>query len=144
MIVGSLITGSAVPLGFAIVLLLVEFEVSVILGATPVAAAPIAAAGLYAVVELTLWSLEVRGRQPGWSSITGRDVARLVVVATGFIIVVGSIQALSGALPLAHGVVVQAIGLAAAAVTLTTIWMLLGRGHREDDRPGRDAENPYR
>ncbi len=140
MIAGSLINGSAVPLGAAVVLLLVEFEVSVILGATPVAAAPIAAAGLYAIVEMTLWSLEVRGRQPGWSSITGRDVARFVIVATGFTIIVGSIQVVSTALPLTHGIVVQAIGLTAAAAAIATIWVLLGQRDTQDDRTGRRIE----
>ncbi len=144
MIAGSLYTGSAVPLGAAVILLLVEFEVSVVLGATPITAAPIAAAGLYAIVELTLWSLEVRRRQPGWSSITGRDVARLIIVAAGFVAIVGFIQAVSTALPLAHGIVVQAIGLTAAAVTLATIWVLLGRRDTEDDRISRSAEESRR
>ncbi len=144
MIAGSLVTGSAVPLGAAVVLLLVEFEVSVILGATPVATAPVVAAGLYALVELTLWPLEVRGRQPGWSSITGRDVARLVIVAAGFAVIVGSIQGVSTALPFTHGIIVQAIGLTAAAVAIATIWVLLGQRDTQDDRTGRGPGEIWR
>jgi len=120
----SMVTGSAAAIAVALLLFLGVFEASVLADAVSVWSVPLAAAGLFAVAELAFWSAALAGRGSGWSTITVFDGARLVIVTVAVGGVAALVLGLSTGLPVSHGILVQAMGVAAAAAAVAILWAL--------------------
>ena len=125
----SLSTGAIPPLLIAMLLLFAEQAGSIVFGNATTGLVPIGAAGLYLVIELSMRSLEVRGRHPGWRSFGRADAIGI----TGITLLVGTmawlISALAGGIDLDGGIFLHGIGIAATAAVLGVIWLLVGRDH---------------
>jgi hypothetical protein len=122
----TLTTGAIPPLLIASILLFAEFTGLIVFEAAPRLAVPMAAAGLYLVVELAVRSLELRGIHPGWRSFAAADA--LAVAATA--LVVGLMAALVAAVATRsgpEGIFYDAVGIAAAAAVIGVIWLLVRR-----------------
>ena len=127
----SLRTGATPPLLMAVLLLLVEFAASIVFGDVGIGFVPVAAAGLYLVIELTMRSLEVRGRHAGWRSFRPADAVSVGGVAIGVAAIAWLVALASSGRELPEGIFVQAVGIAAAAGVIGVIWVLVSR-----DQPG--------
>ena len=120
-------SGATPPLLIAVSLLFAELAGSIVFGSARLALVPIAAAGLYLLVELSIRSLEIRGRHPGW-----RDLRRLDALRTaGIAALVGSmallVSVLATGIDVPGGIFMHGVGIAAAAAVIGVIWLLVGR-----------------
>lgn len=129
----SLATGATPPLLMAVLLMLVEFAGSLVFAGARLALVPIAAAGLYLVVELSLRSLELRGRHPGWRSFRVSDAIGVATVTLLVGVMAWLVAIAATGFDLPEGIFIQAVGIAAAAGVIGVIWLLVGR-----DQPGRE------
>ncbi len=123
----TLSTGVTPPIIMATLLLTVELAGVVVFGDPPLGLVPIAAAGLYLLVELSMRSLETRGRHPGWREFRWVDAVRTggVAVLVGLITWLVTILATGPDLP--GGIFMHSVGIAAAAAVIGVIWLLVGR-----------------
>ena len=123
----SVTTGATPPLLIAVLLLLGESAGVILFGSGWLALVPIAAAGLYLVIELSARSLEIRGYQPGWRDFAWPDALRLGGVA----LLVASMAWVAAFLATGTeppgGIFMHAVGIAAAAAVIGVIWLLVGR-----------------
>lgn len=120
-------SGATPPLLIAVSLLFAELAGSIVFGTARLALVPIGAAGLYLLVELSIRSLEIRGRHPGW-----RDLRRLDALRTaGIAALVGSmallVSVLATGIDVPGGIFMHGVGIAAAAAVIGVIWLLVGR-----------------
>lgn len=120
-------SGATPPLLIAVSLLFIELAGSIVFGSARLALVPIGAAGLYLLVELSIRSLEIRGRHPGW-----RDLRRLDALRTaGIAALVGSmallVSVLATGIDVPGGIFMHGVGIAAAAAVIGVIWLLVGR-----------------
>jgi len=123
----SLATGATPPLLMACLLLFGEFAGTIVFGDAGMHLVPMGAAGLYLVVELSLRSLEARGRHPGWRSFRLSDAMSVgaitfLVGATAWTVAIASTG-----FDLPEGIFVQSVGIAAAAAVVGVVWLLAGR-----------------
>ena len=123
----ALATGATPPLLIAVLLLFVEFAGTIVFGDPGLFLVPIGAAGLYLVIELSLRSLEVRGRHPGWRSFRVSDAVS--VAAVTFLVGALAWMVAMGAtgFDLPEGIFIQSVGIAAAAAVIGVVWLLVGR-----------------
>ena len=123
----SLGTGVTPPVLLAVLLIVGDFAAVLVLGDAHWGIAAVAAGGLYLVVELTMRSLEVRGRLPGWRTFTVGDGVGVVAIAAGIVAMawVAAIVGSADALP--QGIFAQAVGVAAAAAVIGILWVLVDR-----------------
>lgn len=123
----SLGTGVTPPLLLAVLVIVVDFGGVLVLGDADWRLAPIAAGGLYLLVELSMRSLEVRGRLPGWRSFSMRDgigvaaTTAAVAAMAWLAAIVGGRDAIPG------GIFAQAVAVAAVAAVIGIIWVLVER-----------------
>ena len=82
--------------------------------------APLVAAALVAVAELSYWSLEARGRIVGEPGETLRRLAYVATLALGTVIVAGVLLAVSDVLG-SRGLALDLLGAAAAAGALVAV-----------------------
>jgi hypothetical protein len=123
----SLGTGVTPPLLLAGLLIVADFAAVLVLGDAHWGIAPVAAGGLYLAVELTMRSLEVRGRLPGWRTFTTVDGVAVAVTTAGIAAMawVAAIVGTADALP--RGIFAQAVGVAAVAAVIGILWVLVDR-----------------
>ena len=123
----ALTTGATPPLLMAVLLLFVEFAAALVLGDAGLSLVPMAAAGLYLVVELSLRSLEVRGRHPGWRSFRLSDAVGVAAVAFLFGAMAWMVAIAATGFDLPEGIFIQSVGIAAVAAVIGVVWLLVGR-----------------
>ena len=125
----SLSTGATPPLLLAVLLLLAELAGSLVFGNAATGLVPIGAAGLYLVVELSMRSLEIRGRHPGWRSFGWADATSIAGVALAVGTMAWLVSTLADGIDLDAGIFLHGVGIAAAAAVLGVLWLLVGRDH---------------
>jgi hypothetical protein len=120
-------TGVTPPLLLAALLIVGDFAAVLVLGDAHWGIAPVAAGGLYLVVELAMRSLELRGRLPGWRTFTAGDAVAVAAVTAGIVAMawVAAFVGTADALP--RGIFAQAVGVAAVAAVIGILWVLVDR-----------------
>lgn len=120
-------TGATPPLLLAAFLIVGDFAAVLVLADAPWAIAPVAAGGLYLSAELTMRSLEVRGRLPGWRSFGAGDGVRLAGTTAAIAAMAAAATVVGSAEALPQGIFAQAVGVAAAAAVIGILWVLVDR-----------------
>jgi hypothetical protein len=123
----SLATGVTPPLLLAVLLILGDFGAALVLGDADRRMAPVAAGGLYLVVELAMRSLEIRGRLPGWRSFTVRDAVAVGAVTVAVVAMAWAAAAVGTGEALPGGIFTQAVAVAAVAAVIGIVWVLVDR-----------------
>jgi hypothetical protein len=129
----SVTTGASPPLLIAALLLFGESAGVILFGAGWLALVPITAAGLYLVIELSVRSLEIRGKQPGWRDFRWSDILSVGSVAALVALMAWFVTILATGTEPPGGIFMHAVGIAAAAAVIGAIWLLVGR---EDQASG--------
>jgi len=129
----SVTTGASLPLLIAVLLLFGESAGVILFGAGWLALVPITAAGLYLVIELSVRSLEIRGKQPGWRDFRWSDALNLGGVAALVALMAWVVTILASGINPPGGIFMHAVGIAATAAVIGAIWLLAGR---EDQASG--------
>lgn len=120
----AVVIGAPRAVGWAAVMLLVQYGTSLVSREGVDPGAPVYAAVLYLTVELAHASVERRNRIPGPSVLPLREVGRLPVLGVAAWGIAGLVVALAS-LPVEYGLLVQVAGVGAAAALLTTLIMLV-------------------
>lgn len=123
----TLASGATPPLLIAVLLLFAELAGSIVFGSASLALVPIAAAGFYLLVDLSIRSLETRGRHPGWRDFRWSDALRSTGVATLVGLMAWLVSALATGIDVPGGIFMHGVGIAAAAAVIGVIWLLVGR-----------------
>ena len=123
----ALTSGATPPLLIAVLLLFAELAGSIVFGSARLAMVPIGAAGLYLLVDLSIRSMEIQGRHPGWRDLRRSDALR----TTGIAALVGSmawlVSVIATGIDVPEGIFMHGVGIAAAAAVIGVIWILVGR-----------------
>ena len=123
----SMSTGATPPLLLAVLLLLAEYGGVIRFGTGWLALVPIAAAGLYLLIELSVRSLETRGRQPGWRAFRWSDTFRVGGVTALVGLMAWFVALLATGTEPPGGIFMHAVGIAGAAAVIGVIWLLVAR-----------------
>lgn len=123
----GLASGATPPLLIAVLLLFAELAGSIAFGSARLALVPIGAAGLYLLVDLSIRSLEIRGRHPGWRDFRWSDALRTTGVATLVGLMAWLVSALATGIDVAGGIFIHGVGIAAVAAVIGVISLLVGR-----------------
>ncbi|GMQ85145.1 MAG: hypothetical protein BMS9Abin07_0710 [Acidimicrobiia bacterium] len=124
----ALMTGATPPLLMAALLLFAEIAGAIVFGSARPAMVPIAAAGLFLLVEMSVRSLETRGRHPGWRDFRWSDAVRSTGVATLVGLMAWLVSVSATGIDVSGGIFMHSVGIAAAAAVIGVIWLLVGRG----------------
>jgi hypothetical protein len=124
LMISAMVTGAAWVVGWATVMLFVQYALSLISRTSSDTWAPLYAVGLVLMVESAYASLERRARIPGVSGRFGREVIRLLVLGVAAGGLTAGVLALAS-LPVEYGLLVQVAGVGAAAAVLTTLILLV-------------------
>ncbi len=124
LMIAALVLGVRWAVGWATVVMVVGYGLSLIGRATVDLWAPAYAAGLLVMIESAYASLN--GRLPTNTSrrVLKRDLGRLLALGLGGASIAVLVLALSSA-PVAYGLLVQVAGVGAAAAVLTTLILLV-------------------
>lgn len=120
----AMVTGAPWLVGWATATLLTDYGLSLIGKAAIDVLAPVYAAALYLMVEAAYASLERRARIAGRSGRVLHEAGRLLILT----VTAGSLAALVlvlASVPVAHGILIQVAGGAAAAAVLATLTLLV-------------------
>jgi hypothetical protein len=128
----SVTSGATPPLVIAVLLLIVDYAGVIVFGQASPATVPIAAAGLYLLVELAVRSLETRGRYPGWRDFRRSDVFGVAGVTILFGVTSWFVAILATGFDPPGGIFMHSVGIAAAAAVIGVIWLLVGRDASAD------------
>lgn len=123
----SLGSGVTPPLLLAVLLVIGEYGAVLVVGEAPWWLAPVAAGGLYLLVELSMRSLEVRGRLPGWRAFAGRDAIAVSVTTAAVLAMAAAAVIFGGRETLPGGIFAQAVAVAAVAAVIGIIRVLVDR-----------------
>lgn len=126
----ALASGATPPLLIAVLLLFAELAGAIVFGGARLALVPAAAVGLYLLVDLSIRSLEIRGRHPGWRDFRWSDALRITGVATLVGLMAWLVSVVATGVDVPGGIFMHGVGIAAAAAVIGVIWLLVGRGDR--------------
>lgn len=124
LMISAMITGAPWLVGWATTVLLTEYGMSLVELPVIDRRAPLHAAVLFLMVEMAYASLERRAGVGGFPGGPVSEVARLAVFGlaafglTALVLLLASV-------PLAHGILIQVAGVAAAAAVLATLILLV-------------------
>jgi hypothetical protein len=124
LMISAMVTGAAWVVGWAAVVLVVEYGLSLISRGSSDPWVPLYAAGLLLMVESAYASLERRARIPGISGRFGRETFRMLSLA-GAAAGVSAIVLALASVPVAYGLLIQVAGVGAAAAILTSLILLV-------------------
>jgi hypothetical protein len=122
----ALVRGVPRVVGWAAVILLAQYGLSLVSRAAVDPLAPVYAATLLLMVETAYSSLEWRARLAGPSGTPIQAVGRLLALGLAGLGLAALVLALAS-VPLAYGLLVQVAGVGAAAAVLTTLITLVRR-----------------
>jgi hypothetical protein len=126
LMIAGMVVGSPWVVGWATVVLLFQYGLSLIARPAADLWAPLYAAGLLLMVEAGYASLERRARIAGLSGALGREAGRLTALGVAAAALSALVLALAS-VPVAYGLLVQVAGVGAAAAVLTTMVLLVRR-----------------
>jgi hypothetical protein len=124
LMISAMITGAPWLVGWATAALLTEYGLSLVDLPVIDRRAPLYAAVLFLMVEMAYASLERRAGVAGFPGGLVSEVARLVVFGLGAFGLTALVLLLAS-VPLAHGILIQVAGVAAAAAVLATLILLV-------------------
>jgi hypothetical protein len=124
LMISAMVFGAPWLVGWATVTLLAEYGLSLVARPSVDPRAPLYAAVLFLTVESAYASLERQARIAGLSGRFVGHVARWVVFGVSALAVAALVLTLAS-LPVAHGILVQVAGVAAAAAVLATLIFLV-------------------
>jgi hypothetical protein len=124
LMVAAMTVGVPWVIGWATVVLVVQYGLSLIARPSVDLWVPLYAAALFLMVESAYASLERRARMVGLSGRLRRESGRLLALGLAAAVLAALVLALAS-VPVAYGVLVQVAGVGAAAAVLTTLILLV-------------------
>ena len=122
----AMVAGASWVVGWATVMLLVAYGLSLVTRPAVDPGAPLYAAALFLMVESAYGSLERRGRIAGLTGLLTREIGRLMLFGLTALVLAALVLALAS-VPVAPGFLVQVAAVGAATAVLTTLVLLVRR-----------------
>jgi len=126
LMIAGMVGGAPWVVGWATVVLLFQYGLSLVARPAADLSAPLYASGLLLMVEAAYASLERRARIAGLSGRLGREAGRLVALGLAAAALSALVLAVAS-VPVAYGLLVQVAGVGAAGAALTTLILLVRR-----------------